>query len=819
MGQICDPVAVEDPQCRLPDNLIGKANEVKGTIENISCQTLVDTGSQISTIAHSFYNSNLSSLKLYDCRDLLHVEGAGGDRIPYIGYIFAAVGLQGISPIEVPVLVVNDTLYNSQVPLLVGTNFLSHMQCNPSTRIPHSVQLARQSVQLVQRHLDKSNGVYGTLYASEDVTVLAGHVLVMCGNVRVAVPIAEGIAMVMSPSGSNEFDITPCLVNINTSAKSSFVEVANLGTTDLHIKEGEMIAELHQVTVAEEHFTSSEEESAFLKAFSLTYLEENASNDEVQSVKQMISRWQHIFSKDSSDLGKTCVLKHRIDLYDEIPIKERARRVPPNMVEELREHIRQLHSMGVIEESVSPWSSPIVIVKKKTGEIRMCVDYRKLNEKTIKDSYRIPTIEELIDTLGGAKWFATLDLSAGYHQVEIIESHREKTAFTAGPLGFWQFKRMPFGLTNAPALFQHMMERVLSGVHLKTALVYLDDIVVFGSSVSELKERLEVVFQKIHAAGLKLKAKKCSLFHQKLKYLGHIISDKGVSCDPEMLAPVKDWKPPQDVKQLQRFLGFANFFRRFIKGFASIAQPITELLGGPVKKKGKGRPKVAYEELKPWLWGETQQASFEKLREALTSTPVLTYPDFSKPFIVRTDASTHGLGAVLCQDQGDRAGPQVIAYASRSLKPSEKHYSPYKLEFLALFWAVTNKFQDYLKGASFTVWTDHNPLTYIFTTAKLDSTGHRWLAQLTNFNFSIKYKPGRHNNDADALSRMSEESVKAACTSFAEEEWEGYAQCMNINVDHVVVCDTLTVSEKIDWCAEQDKDEALHKVEEILEGE
>ena len=528
-------------------------------------------------------------------------------------------------------------------------------------------------------------------------------------------------------------------------------------------------------------------------------------------VKKFILKWKHIFSRDKTDLGRTDIIKHRIDLHDEVPVKEKARRIAPHMVDELKQHIQQLLSMGVIEESTSPWSSPIVLVRKKSGELRMCMDYRKLNTKTIKDSYRIPTIEELIDTLGGATWFATLDLSSGYHQVEIEESHRERTAFTAGPLGFYQYRRMPFGLTNAPNLFQRMMERVLSGSHLKTCLVYLDDIICFGKTVSDLKDNLEEVFAKIDRTGLKLKAEKCHLFHRKLKYLGHIVSEKGVECDEEMISPVKHWKPPGNVKELQTFLGFANFYRRFIKGSANIAQPLTSLLGCNNKKnKCKGNEK-------PWIWSSNEQAAFDCLREALVSSPVLAFPDFAKPFIVRTDASTSGLGAVLCQDFGDKAGPQVIAYASRSLKPSEKHYSPYKLEFLALYWAVAKKFKPYLQSAEFTITTDHNPLTYILTSAKLDSVGHRWLAELMNFNFEVQYKPGKHNGDADALSRMTPESVRAVCTAFSEEEWEYYAPGIFAECETPVAhCESVIAEEGINWVAEQKKDAILQRARNII---
>ncbi len=341
---------------------------------------------------------------------------------------------------------------------------------------------------------------------------------------------------------------------------------------------------------------------------------------------------------------------------------------------------------------------------------------------------------------------------------------------------------------------------------MRTCLVYLDDIVVFGRSIEELKTRLEDVFEKIGQAGLKLKPSKCSLFQSKLKYLGHIVSADGVECDREMLAPVKDWPTPQNVKQLQSFLGFANFYRRFMKGFANIADPLTGLLGCKPRKKVKKGEKLT----KEWHWGPEQDAAFQRLKEALASPPLLAYPDFSRPFLVRTDASITGLGAVLLQDLGDKAGPNVIAYASRTLKPSEKHYSAYKLEFLALYWAVTKKFAGYLQGQqSFTVTTDHNPLTYVLTSAKLDSTGHRWLAELTNYNFDILYKPGKHNIDADALSRISGESVKAIC-SLEGEGVTGYAHCV------IVQCSSHSVAESIDWLQEQRKDSAISRVRDII---
>jgi len=371
---------------------------------------------------------------------------------------------------------------------------------------------------------------------------------------------------------------------------------------------------------------------------------------------------------------------------------------------------------------------------------------------------------------------------------------------------------MPFGLKNAPALFQRLMERVLTGCHLRTCVVYLDDIVVFGTSVTELRERLDEVFTKIRAAGLKLKAEKCVLFHRKLKYLGHIISENGVECDPDLIAPVRNWKIPENKKELQSFIGFCNFYRKFIQGFANIAAPLSSLLGGNEKKGGK-KKKPTNTDI-AWHWGPEQQCAFDMLRNLITTSPILAFPDFTKPFILRTDACTTGLGSVLCQDKGDRAGPNIIAFASRSLKPSEKHYSPYKLEFLALYWAITKTFAPYLQGQKFSVTTDHNPLTYILSTAKLDATGHRWLAELSNYDFDVFYKPGKDNSDADALSRIDHAAVHATCNVGDDDHVEVITH--SLFAEEVMFQNNVT-SEGVDWQSEQQQDNTIARVIKIVE--
>ena len=356
----------------------------------------------------------------------------------------------------------------------------------------------------------------------------------------------------------------------------------------------------------------------------------------------------------------------------------------------------------------------------------------------------------MYDCLYGARWFSSLDIKSAYWQVEVNEADKEKTAFTVGPLGFYECNRMPFGLCNAPATFQRLMENCFGDINMQSCLIYLDDIVVFSRTFKEHVERLSLVFERLVEAGLKLSPAKYRLFQDKIKNLRHIVSSEGIATDSEKIRCVKDWPVPQTLEQLQSFLGFVDYYRRFIKDFSKISRPLYDMFkGSGCNKKKKHRKRKSG----PFQWQECHHTAFLKLVDMCCEAPILAYADYRKPFTVHTDAILDGLGVVLyqCQEGKDR----VIAYASRGLSQSERNYPAHKLEFLALKWAVTDKFHDYLYGNSFTVKTDNNPLTYVLTLVKLDATGHRWVANLSEYNFDIIYRSGPSNRDADALSRIS----------------------------------------------------------------
>ena len=368
---------------------------------------------------------------------------------------------------------------------------------------------------------------------------------------------------------------------------------------------------------------------------------------------------------------------------------------------------------------------------------------RKLNARTIKDAYSLPRIKESLDCLNGSQIFSSLDLKSGYWQVELEEESIPLTAFTVGPLGFYECVQMPFGLMNAPATFQRLMESCLGELHLSWCIIYLDDVIIFSRTPEEHLDRLEGVLRKLGQAGLKLKPSKCEFFHDKITYLGHIVSKKGIEADPKKIQAIKDWPVPETVTDVRSFLGFTNYYRKFMEGYAKMARPLNELISG----------ENASRKNKPVQWEEEHQKAFEQLKELSMKAPVLAYANYQKPFRVYTDASEQGLGAVLSQTQ-ENGKECAIAYASRSLNKSERKYDPHKLEFLALKWAVMYRFHEYLYGGSFDVYTNNNPLTYILTTAKLDATGQRWIAALGTYNFRIYYQSVKSNGNADALSRI-----------------------------------------------------------------
>ena len=467
------------------------------------------------------------------------------------------------------------------------------------------------------------------------------------------------------------------------------------------------------------------------------------TDEDREELAKVLRDNQDVFCAPGAQLGRTDKVCHKIDTGSSLPLRLPYRRLPVSKKGALEEEVNKMLEDGVIIPSESPWSSPVVMVTKKDGTCRFCIDYRRLNGVTRKNAYPLPRIDESLDSLGGNQWFCTLDLQSGYWQIGMDPEDREKTAFTTH-LGLFEWNVMPFGLCNAPATFENMMETMLRGLLFKNCLVYLDDVVVFGDTKKSCLENLEKVLARLHSYNLKLKPKKCKLFRRTVEYLGRIISPEGVKADPTKVESVATWPTPRDVKEVRSFLGFCSYYRDFIPGFAKVAAPIQRLVIG--KKKGVRLP--------AFIWPEEADKAFVRLKELFTITPVLSYPNEKDPFILDTDASNDSIGAVLSQVRDGKEVP--IAFASNSLSKTQRNYCTTKRELLAVV-VYTKKYRHYLYGGNFVIRTDHSSLRWLLNFKEADGMMGRWMAHLSELglgNAQIEHRSGAKHINADCLSRI-----------------------------------------------------------------
>lgn len=455
--------------------------------------------------------------------------------------------------------------------------------------------------------------------------------------------------------------------------------------------------------------------------------------DDKQKVKKLLIDYQDVFSKSSDDLGRTDRVLHKINTGNAVPIRQAPRRLPLGKKEIEKEEIQKMLKRDVIEPSKSPWASPIVLVKKKDGTMRFCIDYRKVNQVVIKDAYPLPRTDECLDSLAGGKWFSCLDLNQGFFQVALHPDSREVTAFATSQ-GLYQFKVTPFGLVNSPSTFERLMEDVLRGLQWSECLLYIDDIIIPGANVEESLLRLEHVFSRLRDANLKLKPTKCILFQKSVKFLGHIVSEEGISTDPDKLKAIHEWPIPANVKEVKSFLGLCSYYRKFTQGFAEIARPLHQAC----KKETK------------FKWTEACQESFNRLKQCLTTSPILIYPIPGKQFLLDTDASNFAVGAVLSQEVD--GNEHVIAYMSKALHKHELSYCTTRKELLAVVTALKN-FHPYIYGQKVILRTDNAAVSWMTNLKNPTGQVARWLEQLGSYHLDIRHRQGKSHGNADALSR------------------------------------------------------------------
>ncbi|XP_068111085.1 uncharacterized protein [Hyperolius riggenbachi] len=440
----------------------------------------------------------------------------------------------------------------------------------------------------------------------------------------------------------------------------------------------------------------------------------------------------------TSTPGRTNLAVHRVDTGAHPPLRQSAYRISPEIQADMKREIEEMLELGVIQKSCSAWAAPVVLVPKKDKTTRFCVDYRRLNAITTTDAYPMPRIDELLDKLAAASYLTIMDLSRGYWQIPLAPDAREKSAFVT-PFGLFEFTVMPFGMKNAPATFQRAVNDLLAGMQ-DFAVAYLDDIAVFSTTWDEHLNHLSQVLERLSSANLTVKPSKCQVGMTEVQYLGHRVGGNTLRPDIGKVDAILAWPRPITKKQVQAFLGTAGYYRKFVPAYSTLAKPLTDATS-------KKHPKVV-------SWTPECEAAFQALKQALVSAPVLQAPDFRRRFLVQTDASDYGLGAVLSQVD-EKGGEHPILYLSRKLLPREVAYSTTEKECLAIVWAL-HKLQSYLYGRSFTIITDHNPLTWLNRAAGTNGKLMRWSLSLQQYDFTIQHKAGSRHQNADGLSRCGE---------------------------------------------------------------
>ena len=720
---------------------------VSGKIENHEIQDIiVDTGSAVSLISHAFYESFKDKQPLQPSKGKFMV--ANGSLLAIKGSVVLNVNLDNIEIqhkflcVETKVtqaLLGYDFLHKNKIDILTSAN------CIIVQNMP------------ILTHFHKSRKSIGVIL-TEDSIITPNSEQLVSGQTEEheAHLITESCCVIESEKPIEDKLGVLVACGLVTPSKPLPIRVANLSTTSVTLKAGTRIGKLLPIEEEDEalclNITEHKPDEHSLKETIATCLSDTSSvlkANEKEKLAQLLLKYEVIISRGPTDLGNCKLLDHHIDTGDTAPIRMAPRRIPYFQQEEVQNDLKEKEAACIIRKSNSPWAFPIVVVRKKDGTARICVDYRKLNDVTKKDAHPLPRIDDIFDALRGAKYFSTLDLASGYHQVAVAPQDQEKTGFVT-PWGHYEYTVMPFGLCNAPATFQRLMALVFSGLIGLDCLIYLDDIIIFSATFEIHLIRLDRVFDRLRNQNLKIKLTKCKFGLPSVKFLGHIVSAEGIGVDLEKISSIQDWKLPENVTEMRSFLGLASYYRRFIEDFGKISAPLTRML----------------ENNRPFIWDDEGKKAFNELKLRLATAPILVYPDFTKPFILDTDASDKGIGAVLSQLGTDQL-EHPLAYFSRTLNKHERNYSITRKELLAAIEAIEH-FKCYLYGRKFTLRTDHVAIRWLQNFKEPSGQLARWLERLSAFDFIVEHRPGRKHANADALSRRAIENK--CLTVIAEEE-------------------------------------------------
>ena len=701
------------------------------TIGPHSFEALVDTGSSVTMISGVVYNKIKNcSQPLIPNNNCSEIQGiVAGHTLKILGTVSVSLGINEFYSNAHKLVVVEQ----ASQPFILGLDFVDKYRISVDTKDRMLI-------------IENPERTYGIPMKAVCILDSGEKTVVSCNHLTI--PPRSGIDIdvkVRNMSGSLDgcieqgLNSCPEIIiarSINTVINGNTkVRALNMNSYPVTLVKNQNLATFIPVERADTvqhaavHVSGTENRE---HAFDLDHTD--LSEKQKEGVFEMLSRYDHIMGSNEYDMGCTGTIKHTIDVQGSPPIKQTYRRFPQPLKREIDEEIAKLLEKGIIEPSFSPWAAPLVPVRKKSGVLRLCIDFRALNAVTRKDSFPLPNLADAVGQFIDNKYFSSLDLLAGYHQIEMDKGSVEVTAFSTGD-NLYQFKRMPFGVTNGPATFSRLVSIVLSGVPINVAQAYLDDIIVAGKSFEDHLANLECVFSRLSEHGLKLNVEKCEFFKHEVSYLGHVVSTDGIKPMHSNVQAILEFPKPDNIKKLRTFNGMVNFYKKFIKGSEDIMRPLYRATSA-----------------KTLQWTDDCDRSFEKAKAALVSIPILAYPDFASeaPFCITTDASGFGAGAVLTQTQG--GVEKVIGYAGTSFNKAQLRYSPTDRELAAIRFAV-NHFKQFLYGRHYVIKTDHQPLVYLHHLKRFDDRLHRTLEDLNIGHYELQYLPGRNNVVADALSR------------------------------------------------------------------
>lgn len=704
-----------------------------GADKNINL--LVDSGASLCVLKYEWITENPHFFKEITY-DKITIKGVSGKLVSE-GYIYLNLVFENLVFKEKFYIFKNLSCYSNGI---LGENFFQRYNAIINYKT-ESFELTKDG-QSVCLSLNRNNYFIHTIPARCEVIrhipcYLNSNCVILANEIEEGVFVA---GMIAKPSQGK----LPVRI-LNTKDFDVKVNLSKLNIDNLNI---------YEVCHFNTELNSTPRVKTLFELLDLDYL----NKDERIGIENICAKYADVFHLPGDKLSVNNLMEHNITLKDNVsPVYVKPYRIPYALKGEVDRQIQEMLDNDIIEETTSEWSSPVLLVPKKSDKNnekkwRLVIDYRQLNNNIQDDKFPLPNINEILDSLSGSIYFSKLDLSQSYYQLNLSENSRKYTsfsldkmyqlslqensrkctAFTAGKQ--YQMKRCPMGLKTSPSVFSRLMTIAMSGLNYQKCFIYLDDCIIIGKSMENHNKNLISVLNRFREVNLKLNPMKCEFLRQEIVYLGHKITSEGIYPDPSKIDTVQNYPTPKNVDEIKRFVAFVNYYRRFINRFADIVHPLNLLC-----KKGA-----------VFKWTAECESAFQKLRDCLTNPPVLQYPDFSNDniFRVQTDASKVGLGAILSNSDG-----RVIAYASRSLKSAETRYPVIELELLAIVWAVKH-FRPYLYGRKFKIFTDHRPLVYLFSLNDPASRLMKFRLFLEEYDFEIEYVPGRNNAAADALSRL-----------------------------------------------------------------